>query len=129
MADIDEARRKAMALLEREAGGPVAAARQAGMSYSQWKNLRSGSPDSRTGKPRGMRKETARKIEAAFNRDEGWLDYADLVEDLSANPHSLPSDFDLVRKAWEIAGPSSRAQALTWAQATLAAYEDTGKSS
>ena len=59
MHDIDEIRRKAMGVLEKEAGGPVAAAKQAGMSHSQWANLRSGAPDSKTGKARGMRKETA----------------------------------------------------------------------
>lgn len=68
MHDIDEIRRKAMGVLEKEAGGPVAAAKQAGMSHSQWANLRAGAPDSKTGKARGMRKETARKIEAAFAR-------------------------------------------------------------
>ena len=36
MHDIDEIRRKAMGVLEKEAGGPVAAAKQAGMSHSQW---------------------------------------------------------------------------------------------
>lgn len=50
MHDIDEIRRKAMGVLEKEAGGPVAAAKQAGMSHSQWANLRSGAPDSKTGK-------------------------------------------------------------------------------
>jgi len=66
MYDIDEIRRRAMGLLEKEAGGPVAAAKRAGMKYAQWANLRSGALDSKSGKPRGMRKETARKIEAAF---------------------------------------------------------------
>lgn len=80
MYDIDEVRRKAMGVLEKEACGPVAAAKRAGMSYSQWANLRSGALDSKTGKPRGMRKETARKIEAAFGRAEGWLD-VDLSKD------------------------------------------------
>jgi hypothetical protein len=37
MHDIDEIRRKAMGVLEKEAGGPVA-----GMSHSQWANLRAG---------------------------------------------------------------------------------------
>ena len=31
---IDEIRRKAMGVLEKEAGGPVAAAKQAGMSHT-----------------------------------------------------------------------------------------------
>ncbi|TAN29573.1 MAG: hypothetical protein EPN31_06195 [Castellaniella sp.] len=128
MADIDEARRKAMSLLEREAGGPVAAAKRAGMGYAQWVNLRSGAADSRTGKPRGMRKQTARKIESAFGRDEGWLDYADLVEDLDVGLHKSDVEFELVKEAWAVAGPNSRIQVLTWARATLAAYRDKGRS-
>lgn len=67
-----------METLEQEAGGATAAASRAGMSYSQWVNLRSGAADSKTGKPRGMRKATARKIEAAFNKPDGWLDYLEL---------------------------------------------------
>lgn len=35
MHDIDEIRRKAMGVLEKEAGGPVAAAKRADMSHSQ----------------------------------------------------------------------------------------------
>lgn len=124
MADIDEARRKAMAVLEREAGGPVAAAKRAGMGYAQWVNLRSGAPDSRTGKARGMRKETARKIEAAFGREEGWLDFADLVEDLDADLRKPIDDFGTVKNAWDIAGPNSRAEVLAWARAVLAAQKD-----
>lgn len=74
MKDIDQIRRENMAVLEQEANGPTAAAARLSWSQSQWSNLRSGAPDSKTGKPRGMRKETARRIEAAFERAQGWLD-------------------------------------------------------
>ncbi|AZY52814.1 hypothetical protein [Bordetella avium] len=124
MADIDNARRKAMAVLEKEAGGPVAAAKKVGMGYAQWVNLRSGAADSKTGKARGMRKETARKIEAAFGRPDGWLDYADLVEDLDADLARATDDFDIMKQAWAIAGPNSRAEALAWARAVLADHKD-----
>lgn len=118
MHDIDEIRRKAMGILEQEAGGPVAAAARAGMSYSQWANLRSGAQDSKTGKPRGMRKETARKIEAAFGKVEGWLDAADLVE--RDYPHNDPG-LKLIAKAWSVTDEVDRAVPLAWANATLAA--------
>lgn len=110
-----------MEIIEKEFGGPVAAAARVGMSYSQWVNLRSGALDSKTGKPRGMRKETARKIEAAFGKQEGWLDYADLVD---PNYPSDDSDLELLTKAWTIAGEHGRAEALAWARATLAAHHD-----
>jgi len=77
MTDIDDIRRCAMKKLEEEVGGPAAAAARVGMSYPQWANLRAGAHDSKTGKRRGMRKETARKIEAAFGKPAGWMDTTD----------------------------------------------------
>lgn len=117
--DIDEIRRQAMGLLEKEAGGPVAAAKRAGMGYSQWANLRSGAPDSKSGKPRGMRKETARKIEKSFGKPEGWLDVADLI---MPQPQQGP-DFETVSSAWSIASDSERAVILTWARAIITAKQ------
>ena len=119
MHDIDEIRRKAMGILEKEAGGPVAAAKRAGMKYAQWANLRSGAFDSKTGKRRGMHKDTARKIEAAFGKQAGWLDFADLTE------HDFSDDdrFALLVKAWNIASENERAVPIAWANATLAAHE------
>lgn len=52
------------------------------MSASQYINLRKGAKDSKTGKRRGMRKETARRIEKATGKPFGWLDI-----DHSGNPH------------------------------------------
>lgn len=74
MKDIDEIRRENMRLIEREAGGTTEAATLCGMSPSQFANLRDGAKDSKTGKQRGMRKETARRIEASAKKPEGWLD-------------------------------------------------------
>lgn len=74
MKDIDEIRRDNLRLLEREYGGPTATAAQVGMSTAQFANLRDGAKDSKTGKPRGMRKDTARKIEQNANKPTGWLD-------------------------------------------------------
>lgn len=119
MHDIDEIRRKAMGILEKEAGGPVAAAKQAGMSHSQWANLRAGAPDSKTGKQRGMRKETARKIEAVFGRPEGWLDIADIID--PSFPHGDPG-LELIAKAWAVADEAGRAVPLAWANAMLSTH-------
>lgn len=44
------------------------------MQPAQFYNLRDGAPDSKTGKPRGMRKETAWKIEDAAGVPRGYLD-------------------------------------------------------
>lgn len=74
MKDIDEIRRDNIRLIEHECGGPAAAANRIGMSHTQFTNLRNGAKDSKTGKPRGMRKDTARRIEEALNKPPGWLD-------------------------------------------------------
>lgn len=74
MTDIDEIRRGNLRAIELEFGGPAGAAKRLGMSNSQFTNLRDGAKDSKTGKPRGMRKETARRIEAAAGKPSGWLD-------------------------------------------------------
>lgn len=70
--DIDDVRRANIRALE-QIHGP-ALAKRAGMSPSQFYNLRDGAKDSKTGKPRGMRKETAWKIEDAAGVERGWLD-------------------------------------------------------
>jgi len=103
MTDIDEIRRCAMKKLEEDAGGPVAAAERAGMSYSQWANLRAGAHDSKTGKRRGMRKETARKIEAAFGKPVGWMDAADTALALIGT-----QDAGWLLKAWQDANAEAR---------------------
>lgn len=74
MHDIDDIRRNNLRKLEAELGGPTQAAQKLEMSLAQFSNLRDGAKDSKTGKPRGMRKETARRIEAASGKPIGWLD-------------------------------------------------------
>lgn len=74
MIDIDDIRRANLRLLEASYSGPAEAAAAVGMSTAQFINLRDGAKDSKTGKPRGMRKDTARRIEAAAGKPTGWLD-------------------------------------------------------
>lgn len=72
--DIDEIRRANIRLLEAIAGSPKSAADRVGMTYAQYVNTRDGAKEAKTGKPRGMRKETAWRFEDAFGKDRGWLD-------------------------------------------------------
>ncbi|KVN18054.1 MULTISPECIES: hypothetical protein [unclassified Burkholderia] len=74
MKEIDEIRRDNLRIIEAEHGGPAAAAAVLGMSHSQFSNLRDGAKDSKTGRPRGMRTATARKIDALAGKPAGWLD-------------------------------------------------------
>jgi hypothetical protein len=72
--DIDDIRRTNIRALEKEAGAPKSAADRVNMTYAQYINLRDGAKDPRSGKPRGMRKETAWRFEDAFGKQRGWLD-------------------------------------------------------
>lgn len=74
MLDIDEIRRANIKTIETEVGSAATLAKLADMSVSQYVNLRDGAKDSKTGKPRGMRKGTARKFEIAGKKTPGWLD-------------------------------------------------------
>ena len=91
MKAIDEIRRGNIKLLEKEAGGAAALAARVQMSYAQYVNLRDGAKDSRTGKPRGMRRATAARFEKAGGKDAGWLDRDRPGEDDSAAPPQLRS--------------------------------------
>ena len=71
--DIDEIRRSNIRKLEKEFGAAFLA-KEAGMSSSQYYNLRDGAKDSKTGRPRGMRKQTAWKLEDAAGVHRGYLD-------------------------------------------------------
>lgn len=72
--DIDDIRRANIRTLETEAGSATSAADRLGMSYSQYLNYRNGAKEAKTGKLRGMRKETAWRFEDAFGKPRGWLD-------------------------------------------------------
>lgn len=74
MKTVDEIRRDNLKILEQEAGSPSEMARRVEMSYSQYVNLRDGAADSKTGKSRGMRTETARRFEVSCGKPKGWLD-------------------------------------------------------
>lgn len=76
---IDDIRRENLRALAREVGGPAALARQVGVNEAQLSQWLNGSPDSRTGKPRGMRSVSCRRIEEATGKPGGWLDVSHIT--------------------------------------------------
>lgn len=62
-----------LALLEQE-GGVAAMAKRLGVSESQVSQIRGRMKHSKTGEPREIGDKLARKIEAAFDLERGWLD-------------------------------------------------------
>lgn len=90
MKDIDSIRRDNMRLIEQALGSPTAAAKAVEMSPAQWNNLRDAAKDSKTGKPRGMRTETANRIAKKAGYPDGWLDqdHSGTSETTIADDHS-----------------------------------------
>lgn len=85
--DIDEIRRTNIKILEKHAGSITTAAERVGMTYAQFLNYRNGAKEAKTGKMRGMRKETAQRFEDAFGMPRGWLDTNhDIKHKLEAPP-------------------------------------------
>lgn len=74
MKFIDDIRRENLADLAEEKGGVAALARLLGRSESQVSQWIRGAAHSATGRPRGMKSETARWIEVTTEKPEGWLD-------------------------------------------------------
>lgn len=72
--DIDQIRRDNICRLEKAFGGGAALAKMVKMSDAQYYNLRNGAKDSKTGKPRGMRRATAQRFEIACAKPTGWMD-------------------------------------------------------
>lgn len=81
MKDIDEIRRRNIRTLEASVGSAAEYAKRLKMSDSQYANLRDGAKDSKTGKPRGMRKETANRFCKVAGKPIGWLDQDHSSED------------------------------------------------
>lgn len=74
MKSVDEIRRENLALLRSELGSLRALAALLERDESQVSQWMQGSKNSGTGKPRGMRSETARYIEERAKKKPGWMD-------------------------------------------------------
>jgi hypothetical protein len=84
----DEIRRENLRILVSETGGVAKLADRLGISgsqVSQWKNA---SPDSKTGKPRAMQDESARRLENACGKPRGWMDQQHSID--TAEPMVYP---------------------------------------
>ena len=93
--DIDEIRRANIRALEL-VWGASELAKKAGMSLSQFYNLRDGAKDSKTGIRRGMRKKTAWRIEDAAEVARGYLDVSHDKNEDAEHPVSLFWPFETI---------------------------------
>ncbi len=75
MRTIDEIRRTNLELAIQQFGGrAVALANAAGLSAAYISQIRTKAPDSKSGKPKTLGDDAARKIEAAMEAPAGWMD-------------------------------------------------------
>lgn len=122
MKTIDDIRRENLRQIERENGGPSAAAARLEMSPSQFSNLRDGARDSKSGKQRGMSSTTARRIESKAGKPSGWLDQAHEAGDGSVggariapiDPTADPTEDPLKIELLELFFQLSREEKLKW---------------
>lgn len=117
MATVDQIRRDNLALLFKEYESWKALADAVEVSESQLSQWANGSADSKTGRPRGMRPESCRRIEKATGKLEGWMDQ----DHSSSPPRSEPSN------VYEIT-PRKRVPLISWVIAgNLEDIEDHGQ--
>lgn len=74
MKTIDEIRRDNLLLAIERFGTIAALAEAAGVSAAYLSQIKNKTPESKTGKPKGMGDKAARKIEDALNETQGWMD-------------------------------------------------------
>lgn len=118
---IDDLRRDNLSILRKELGGLKQLAEKLEREDSQVSQWILGSKNSGTGKPRGMRSDTARFIESRCGKQEGWLDQdhsretthavADRLADTLRMPAKTPTETEAVLAAlkdWRLqASPKS----------------------
>ena len=84
MKTIEETYRERLLMLSKEYGGQTELSKRIDKSPAQISQWINGSADSKTGKARSMKSDTAREIEVALKLPRGWFDQ--LVESAHTTP-------------------------------------------
>lgn len=84
MKTIEETYREKLRILAKEFGGQNELGKVIGKSAAQISQWMNGSPDSKTGKPRSLKSDTAREIEKLTGKPRAWFDQPEILP-LSAN--------------------------------------------
>ena len=92
MKTIDEIRRENLLLAVKRLKTMAALAEQAGVSSAYLSQIKNRTPESKTGKPKAMGDDVARKIERAIMEPLGWMDVEHAGDSLSAYHKTDGSD-------------------------------------
>lgn len=103
MKSIDDIRRENLALLRKEVGSSRGLAARLDRDESQVGQWMHGALNSGTGKPRGMRSDTARYIEKCMGKPDGWMDAARLVSTPIGNTRRTTMDVRVIERLREAA--------------------------
>ena len=102
LTTIEEIYRSRLKLLIKRFGKQADLAKAIGKSPSQISQWVNASPDSKTGKPRCMERQTAREIERALQLPDGWMDQPIEESQSSTQPNVLQEKLS----EYEIVSPS-----------------------
>jgi len=133
MQTIDEIRRTNLELaIQRLGGKAVALANAAGMSAAYISQIRTRQPDSKSGKPKALGDDAARKVEAALGEPAGWMDVehgAATAEPLTVHDPAAGTG-EFLKQADEFIARASvlREMQIAQAAAILAALPDSALS-
>jgi phage repressor protein C with HTH and peptisase S24 domain len=92
MKTIDEIRRENLLLAIARYGSITALAEAAKVSPPYLSQIKNKTPESKTGKPKGMGNDVARRIEKALEEPEGWIDVEHTDDSASAYHNSKVAD-------------------------------------
>ena len=113
-----EMRRENLTALIGDAGGQAVVASKLGVTASQVSQWVKGAPNSKTGKPRTVGDESARRLEALFGRPRGWMDHRHGAA--SAAVATGASPYITLAQALDVVGMSLAVEMLPEQRAELA---------
>ena len=115
MKTSSEIRLENLLLLIQEAGSDEALAEKYECSPPYIKQLRLQSPDSKTGKPKGIGDKTARKLEECMGKPRGWIDtqHVSKSEESDIGKANVTSQGEMRQEATGTPAPPDQAKTVT----------------
>ncbi|MBR7961215.1 S24 family peptidase [Burkholderia vietnamiensis] len=108
MKTIDEIRRDNLQIAVSRFRTAAALAEAAGVASAYLSQIKNRTPESKTGKPKSMGDDVARKIEAALGEQEGWMDVQHIPGDQEGS--DIESKADLIKRLL----PDDKGNVVTW---------------